>query len=1267
MSVDPVSIGIKVAVYAATTAITASQVIEGPRLKDLGVAVSEYGTPLVDVYGECKIDGLPYIHAEKLREKKVQSKTKGGKYNNYKYFFTGAAAVCGHELDAISRVWFDGRLVYDATNAGPTSILLGLFQGLGGDTPVKLARGRNFRMQLGTEAQLPDPRYEEWCEDRYGPDSANAWRGTPYLFFEEIPLEKLGNRPPTISALAVRNKTDAFLSTTLDGNTAPQFTPDFMRFAMSGAMWDTATHSKIVNHNFDIHAFGSDGTLWNLSGNFPVGPTITAYSFDGVFSTPGPTSTVGADEVILIPGTGNAGDLIFLRPYGAVLNQMIQRNGPAFIVTSLDFSPTFGLRDASGEAYLLGRKFGGANGISVLGLTGFREGAAAPVIPTSGTEPVDEGWLNADGDWVLIQGNTVYRIDTENLTVIQSASGPFASTNVSAGPGGVAFWTVSGSTATEYSMLDLSVIRTVDLTAWGGTGVGGVYDPINHAIAQTTAGNTRLLYLDRVANAGMSLSSILEIECGLVNVSDIVFSGTDPTISGWAVAPGKVTDRISPLLDIHDADAGPHDFGIRFLVRGSSAGTAIDSSEFVKDGEIRWQAPQTQDVQLPMRLTFTYADGSKDHKINSSVFQRPGSVTDSNQDQKIDMSTYVSTPVESQPLVDRFGRRKWFEHEQIEFSLTLRHAALEPGDVRSIVLDGEPRIGRLIDLTRSGLMLKTKWVRDDPRVHDTNAAVGPSLDGRDDDELYISGPTKAYVLDIPLLTDSENTTNVLLHYGSGPYSLLHDWPGATIFQLDSVENEYGAWEDVESSQRGNWGYAAEALPGANPWIWDERNSLNIYHKGTLVSRTKAEIDAEPSLNLAYLGGEAGDGELLNFADATLEVDGSWTISTLKRGRRGTEWAVDDHATGDLFVVANTLLTDMLGIDEIGGELTFKGQSFGRTLDGAPAFTVPIEARNLKPYAPAHFTAVKDVSTGDWNFTWVRRTRVGGNWRGGSTIPLGETSENYKLNIYDGGTAVRTITSTIESATWTSAQQTTDFGGAQSSVVAGVLQVADAVDGFEVIIERGAAPSVRAAGTFGETNAAGASISPGIPTGTEAGDILLLVCETDGSDTIAAPSGWESVANSPQAGTNSKLHLFWRRAGYSESAPTVVRTGDHLMGKMIGIRGGLPRGNPFDATAGGTGTGTAQSIPGLTTSVDNCLVLDFITSGIDTNAAQHSGWTNASLASITEEFDSQSDAGGGGGVACAAGVKVTAGAVSATSVTQGSAENVGFVKVALRPE
>src|SRR6185369_2313128 len=247
---------------------------------------------------------------------------------------------------------------------------------------------------------------------------------------------------------------------------------------------------------------------------------------------------------------------------------------------------------------------------------------------------------------------------------------------------------------------------------------------------------------------------------------------------------------------------------------------------------------------------------------------------------------------------------------------------------------------------------------------------------------YIPGPTKGFVKDIPLFSDADNATNPLLYYAAGPYLSTQSWPGAYFMEGVDYDTD---WNSVDTAGAAVWGYSTDILGDVDPWLWDRGSSVNIAGYLDLTSCTEADIEDDPDLNLALLGDE-----LINFTTATLELDGSYTLSGFKRGRRGTEWATGTHTDHDDFVLASTLIAQEEGLSEVGTELHFKAQTLAREIDGAAPIDIAYTGATLKPYAPARLDTYYDGT--DLQCTIIRRPMVGGAWVGGSTIPLSENSE-----------------------------------------------------------------------------------------------------------------------------------------------------------------------------------------------------------------------------------------------------------------------------------
>ena len=191
------------------------------------------------------------------------------------------------------------------------------------------------------------------------------------------------------------------------------------------------------------------------------------------------------------------------------------------------------------------------------------------------------------------------------------------------------------------------------------------------------------------------------------------------------------------------------------------------------------------------------------------------------------------------------------------------------------------------------------------------------------------------------------------------------------------------------------------------------------------------------------------------------------------------------------------------------------------------------------------------------------------------------------------------------------------------------------------------------------------------------DIGLLVVES-ANQTIAlgTANGFVEIPDSPQGtgtagGSNAtRLAVFWCRATSSSMAsPVITDPGDHAIAYIITFRGCKTSGNPWNVTAGDVETATTGSftIPGDTTTVADCLVVAIISTRADVDTGRASGWTNASLASITERADLYTSVpGNGGGVSVACGVKSTAGAYSGTTGTVSTTSVQGRISIALEP-
>ena len=170
------------------------------------------------------------------------------------------------------------------------------------------------------------------------------------------------------------------------------------------------------------------------------------------------------------------------------------------------------------------------------------------------------------------------------------------------------------------------------------------------------------------------------------------------------------------------------------------------------------------------------------------------------------------------------------------------------------------------------------------------------------------------------------------------------------------------------------------------------------------------FDAESPANLCAIIRADGEVELIQYADAEyIESEDVWRLSTLLRGRRGTEYAAYGHEVGETVIFLNTagILAYQLSVDGIEEEDRYVSLARGQSFDMEDIIVHTDKGRSKKPYAPVHVGAIRR-SNGDILIYWTRRTRIGGGLRNHvGDVPVSEEGEvaKFDLEILDASDAV----------------------------------------------------------------------------------------------------------------------------------------------------------------------------------------------------------------------------------------------------------------------
>lgn len=223
----------------------------------------------------------------------------------------------------------------------------------------------------------------------------------------------------------------------------------------------------------------------------------------------------------------------------------------------------------------------------------------------------------------------------------------------------------------------------------------------------------------------------------------------------------------------------------------------------------------------------------------------------------------------------------------------------------------------------------------------------------------------------------------------------------------------------------------------DPWTWDRGNTVRVVLYGGKALSSATEDEVLNGANRLLVGNE-----VIGFATATLVSAGVYDLSTLLRGLAGTELVTADHAAKEPVVLLSGGGVEFRAIPaaEIGALRYYKAvPNAGSEPDYSPA-SLNEEALCIWPLSVAHLSGLRETSN-DWTFTWQRRSRLVVDPFKTDELPLLEDAERYDIEVLNVGTGavVATYESTSPTFTYTSAQQTTDFGSAQATVRVKVYQ------------------------------------------------------------------------------------------------------------------------------------------------------------------------------------------------------------------------------------
>jgi Putative phage tail protein len=1027
---------------------------EGPRLGDIQVQNASYGVPQPIPYGTVRLAGN-LIWTDNITELTEEEEVggKGGSgttVSSYTYFGCFAVGLCEGPIAGVRKIWADQKLIYDvdAANEGPAS-----------------KYGDVFRFYLGTDDQLPDPTMESVL----GAGEVPAYRDLAYIMLgpgHNFPLADFGNRLPNITAEVY----------TLGATAYPAILQEDTFWAGAAILYDPVTHTTLG------YAFDLTDSVYKISRVNTIDNTLLYTVDDTSPSGIQPTAALAVDPLrnrfytcvdyatnhwplghfdlntgaylttTLLPSLGVvyditvAGNWIWVCSifgYSGMLLGYEWRwstdlsGNPVenlVLAVSLDITdsgdphPWMSVVDRDGVCWAVGNSAfddntriyratqGGALTVYVPGITSERA--------FIGYDPTEHALLIGD------MGGSIYKWDitTETLgaNTPTNTAGVYTQQTFKRGPVGGSLWTMGGLYYLEVDIATMTVARSISIAVWTpttGTPLGVVYDDTSHALWITAASaDPNKLLLDRTEPEPPTLADIVTdiseragLTAGQLNVSALT-----QEVHGYALTrrmPAR--QAIEPLQQAYFFEAVESDYTIKFPLRGGSVAatlTADDLAAMADSGEPPDPLTHTraQDVDLPQQVDVLYIEPEQDYQQGTQSQQRHQETMASREPLTISLPIAMDKTTARQ-IAEKSLFLSWVDRDRYDLTLPPKYARLDPGDIAEVTYDGVLYRLRLTatDLGADGV-IRCQSHAEQPAVY-VSTISGATAQGVPTQTISIAGATTLYLMDIPLLRDGDD--------GAGFYAAmmgLSDWPGGVLY----TSTDGALWESLYTENDPvAAGSALTALPSGPTATFDRANTLTVrLSRGELTSYTQAQV-------LNWANGALVGSELIQWTTATQVDATTWTLSGLLRGRKGTEWAVSTHTAGERFIVIGSTTVRRVPRDAalLDLERFYRAVTAGGSLSTTPSYTFTNTGMGLLPYSPVHLAGTRDGSN-NLTLTWIRRTRIDGEWRDSVDVSLGEDSESYTVTILSGpgGSVVRTISGlTSQTTTYSAANQTTD--------------------------------------------------------------------------------------------------------------------------------------------------------------------------------------------------------------------------------------------------
>lgn len=510
------------------------------------------------------------------------------------------------------------------------------------------------------------------------------------------------------------------------------------------------------------------------------------------------------------------------------------------------------------------------------------------------------------------------------------------------------------------------------------------WDDLSSSLIVQTRENYRRVYF-RSGAAKLGVASVVQDVCLRTNVLtapdlDITELNDDELVGYIIDRETSARDVLKQLATAFLFDGFESDYKLKFRSRGNDSIVTIPESWINRDNDnVVVRETITQELELPLRITVNYYDTARDHQQGSQSMKRNAAPYPTMWTRKEDVIELpISwTPDDAKQCADKLLKMAWANRTAYSFTLPWKYMKYDPTDVVTVNLeDGTVYEIRLSDMTvGADFQIQAAGTSEKAAAYVSNAVGQVSespLQG-------IPGAYPAYpiIVNTPLLRDIDYETsgNSTAYAAAGTLALTYS--GAQIFMNDGFEYDPVGSTSIEAVT----GMCMSALPITSATeSTDETTVLKVrLDDATAILESITQDDMLTNYRNAALVGK----EVIQFRDAVLQSDGTWHLTGILRARRGTNYAIREHTTGEQFMLLDlgTMVKFIRPPEAYVVTRDFKAISSGTLLEDATAYPNSLVPRDLMPYTPEDIKITDDGT--DVTVSMSRRSRVTAPLVGGS--------------------------------------------------------------------------------------------------------------------------------------------------------------------------------------------------------------------------------------------------------------------------------------------